>query len=972
MKYIATILIIWLSVCGMHAQDYDTDFQEVQLSFKERAKTTQQELQEYLNTYPYTPYSDEIHLMQAVLYVEKEKHKQAAKAFKKINVKNLSRESETMYYFYQGYTHLYLEEYDKAINYLGKLKKKQSPYFLQATYYTGYSYYKQKQYPQALVEFLTLEELGGYKKIVPYYIVQIYYAIGQYDKIYERAEELVKKYPDNDYNDELHRMLGEIYYQDSVYNDAVRHLKAYHQLRTKSKKEILRNDLYLLGISCYKEAMYDDAIKYLKQVKQTPDSIAESTCLHLGHSYLRLNDLEKAKLSYSAAIQFGLDDRLREEAMYNYVQVSYLQNTALGEGIQAFQTFITEYPESRYIDKVYALMADMYLNSKNYQSALTALLEVQKPNAKIQQTIEYLRYQLAIDNYLQGKMKETVKWCEQLLTQTSGSSAYKTDALYLNAEAHYRLYDYDKALECLHQYEKQSNFAQSKNQKNALYLKAYVYFNKKDYPAALQNFNNYLQTVDNAHKTYSDAMNRIGDCYFFSRKFNDACQAYTNVATIGGTGADYALLQKAYALGLMHKYTDKVNNLQKLIDEYPTSDLADDALYEMARAELQLDQHDKAVSAYQQLLNKYPNSNKASKSYLELGMAYRTLKQYNKATETFKQTIEKYPSTEEAYSALDGLEQIYVETNQVSEYIAYTQSLKQMNMQTATSEDSLVYVTAELQYMMTNYEQAAAGLATYLTRFCPGGRFCMNAMYYAANSYYQLKQYEQAIEQYSALADVQGNPYMEEACMRVAELSYENKEYRTALYYFQRMGQVASSQQMSQIALLGMLRCSHHIKDQSATIDYASQLLAINDLEATIHNEALYCRANALWLNGQYELAMADYKPLAQEVRTAWGAEAKYKVAECYYELGALETAEQEIMSFTSMQTSHQYWLAKSLILLADINIDKNELFQAKQYLLALQNNYRQNDDIPTIVAEMLEEITLLETEKNANNTLNE
>jgi TolA-binding protein len=353
-------------------------------------------------------------------------------------------------------------------------------------------------------------------------------------------------------------------------------------------------------------------------------------------------------------------------------------------------------------------------------------------------------------------------------------------------------------------------------------------------------------------------------------------------------------------------------------------------------------------------------------------MAYRTLKQYNKATETFKQTIEKYPSTEEAYSALDGLEQIYVETNQVSEYIAYTQSLKQMNMQTATSEDSLVYVTAELQYMMTNYEQAAAGLATYLTRFCPGGRFCMNAMYYAANSYYQLKQYEQAIEQYSALADVQGNPYMEEACMRVAELSYENKEYRTALYYFQRMGQVASSQQMSQIALLGMLRCSHHIKDQSATIDYASQLLAINDLEATIHNEALYCRANALWLNGQYELAMADYKPLAQEVRTAWGAEAKYRVAECYYELGALETAEQEIMSFTSMQTSHQYWLAKSLILLADINIDKNELFQAKQYLLALQNNYRQNDDIPTIVAEMLEEITLLETEKNANNTLNE
>ena len=115
-----------------------------------------------------------------------------------------------------------------------------------------------------------------------------------------------------------------------------------------------------------------------------------------------------------------------------------------------------------------------------------------------------------------------------------------------------------------------------------------------------------------------------------------------------------------------------------------------------------------------------------------------------------------------------------------------------------------------------------------------------------------------------------------------------------------------------------------------------------------------------------------DYNLLAKNVRTIWGAEAKYKLAECYYHLGAIDMAEQEIMSFTSMQTSHQYWLAKSLILLADINVNRNDLFQAKQYLLALQNNYRQLDDISTLIADKLATIQQLEMQQNIDTTQNE
>jgi thioredoxin-like negative regulator of GroEL len=117
-------------------------------------------------------------------------------------------------------------------------------------------------------------------------------------------------------------------------------------------------------------------------------------------------------------------------------------------------------------------------------------------------------------------------------------------------------------------------------------------------------------------------------------------------------------------------------------------------------------------------------------------------------------------------------------------------------------------------------------------------------------------------------------------------------------------------------------------------------------------------------------LAVVDLTPLSKEVRTTIGAEAKYLLAECYFALGSIELAEEEIMSFTRMQTTQQYWLAKSLILLADINIARNDLFQAKQYLLALKGSYRQEDDIQSIILEKLSHIEELDSKEKEEETL--
>ena len=458
-------------------------------------------------------------------------------------------------------------------------------------------------------------------------------------------------------------------------------------------------------------------------------------------------------------------------------------------------------------------------------------------------------------------------------------------------------------------------------------------------------------------------MNRAGDCYFNARRFVEAESCYAKVASAAGAGADYAIFQRGYALGLMKRYSEKISVLESLVKKYPKSDYADDALYEMARAELQRNNNQGAISAYEELLKSYPRSNMARKAALEKAMIYYNDKQYAKAIDGYKQVIKSYPGSEEAYSALDGLEAAYIETDNVAEYLAYTKSLGRINMKTDAREDSLTYVAAERQYMLQNYTQAIAGLSKYITQYCSGGRYCTTAQYYLADSYYRSDRKDDAMREFKALADISGNQYMEEALTRVAEISYDKADYKTALTYFSRLQTVAGKQDKVNAARLGVLRCSYYLGDHPTTVNVASEILVDNSVSSDLRQEAAYNRAKAYIALGEDNLAINDLRQTSSQVRTASGAESKYLLAEIYFKTGDLDGSEAQIMEFASMNTQQQYWLARSFVLLSDIYVKRGDLFQAKQYLLSLKQNYRTQDDVQTMVEDKLKEI---ETAENA------
>jgi tetratricopeptide (TPR) repeat protein len=231
-----------------------------------------------------------------------------------------------------------------------------------------------------------------------------------------------------------------------------------------------------------------------------------------------------------------------------------------------------------------------------------------------------------------------------------------------------------------------------------------------------------------------------------------------------------------------------------------------------------------------------------------------------------------------------------------------------------------------------------------------------------ADAYYRIGKYTEALAQYSVLAEMSANPYQEEAATRVAEICYDKGDYNCALEGFYRMHSLASSRENTTVARLGILRCTQALGRHQAAIDIAEQILTDSPVAEDSKKEALYGRAKAYVALNQWKKAQPDLKAVSNEVRTAQGAEAKYLLAQSYFNEKDLENAEKQVMEFTQMNTSHQYWLARALILLSDINRQRGEYFQARQYLLVLQQNYNgKKDDIASLIEERLDILDHLE-----------
>ena len=91
--------------------------------------------------------------------------------------------------------------------------------------------------------------------------------------------------------------------------------------------------------------------------------------------------------------------------------------------------------------------------------------------------------------------------------------------------------------------------------------------------------------------------------------------------------------------------------------------------------------------------------------------------------------------------------------------------------------------------------------------------------------------------------------------------------------------------------------------------------------------------------------ALKYFTLVADKTETVTGAEAKYNVAQLQYQKGDFKTSLVTAFDLTNKMPSHDYWIAKTYILIADNYVGMKDNFQAKSTLQSIIDNYENDDD---------------------------
>jgi len=169
------------------------------------------------------------------------------------------------------------------------------------------------------------------------------------------------------------------------------------------------------------------------------------------------------------------------------------------------------------------------------------------------------------------------------------------------------------------------------------------------------------------------------------------------------------------------------------------------------------------------------------------------------------------------------------------------------------------------------------------------------------------------------------------------------------------------------------MRCQFQLKNFQASLDAANLVLGSEKVSDILKREANFILAISNYNLGNHDKAFPVLSKLSAETNSAEGAQSKYLVADILFEKNKLKEAEKEIMDFIDKNSPHQYWLAKSFILLSDIYLKNGDEFQAKHTLKSILENYPEKKD--GIVETTQKKLDLIEAEeaqqtKNQNKPL--
>ena len=908
-------------------------------------------LKRFLAEYHSSAYKNDVQYSLGAYYSMEDDMAMAKEELSKVNYKYLSPQQRDRYDLRMGYMAFMEERYDEAKTYFARITSG-GDYADHATYYTSYMAYADGDLATSRQGFQALTQSPLYRDLMPFYLMQLDFKEGDYRAVVAQGDALMERTTEEQAQ-QIRRIMAESWFQLDDYTAAVKYMRAYHS----EGGEMGRLENYIMGYSLYRQTLYDEALPHLREACGADDMLTQNASYHLADCYLRAGDKTNATHSFAMASSAEYDKAIAEDALFNYGKLLYEQGGGhFNEAINVLDRYITLYPSSARVGDARKLLIAAYYNSHNYADAYEALKSMPNPDGDAMLALQKIAYFNGLEAYTEGELATAEASLAESLSVGSSNAKYSALASFWLGEIAYSKGDVRTALQRYRNFVARAPRT-GEEYAMAQYNMGYCYFNEGDMASASKAFEEFLQVRAKSDEYRADAYNRMGDVRYATRQYAEAVQYYDRAIASNQAGRYYAQYQRAITLGVQNKTKDKISALQSIV-RADRGDYIDAATYELGRTYIAQERYADGVRTLEEFIAQYPTSPYHTQALSDLGLAYMNLGEREKAMEYYDRVVKSAPQSAQSKSALQGIRDIYMAQGNADAYFDYAQRAGLESNVSEMTRDSLSYAAAQALYLDNKTQEAAVSLRNYLNNY-PKGYYRNDALFFLSDCHVRDGRDEEAIASLSELAAQGHTQYSERVLERLATMCYERERYEEAAKAYRSLYDETSVAKTRTNAASGYISSTLKYADDATLVAMADDVERMTGVTDVARRKARHAKASVLWRGGKQAEALEVYKTLSTEVKSAEGAEARYRLIEAEYTAKRYDKAEEMVYAFSDSKTPQNYWLAKSFILLGDIYMNRGDAFQARATYQSVVDGYSPADD--GIVAEAKEKIAKME-----------
>ncbi|WP_244545684.1 tetratricopeptide repeat protein [Fodinibius roseus] len=796
---------------------------------------------------------------------------------------------------------------------------------------------------------------------------RLFLSENNYDASTEAFELLKEQYPNADITRRIGMALGESYYQQGRYEEAI---GAFEDAMPYLDEEMTTKAVLLIAESHNYLQNYDEASKtYLQYINRTKGTDEERSA-HYGLGWL----YHKQEIYHWASDEFEKasegSDELARKALY-YKAVNEKLGSRYREAMETFRSFgdrfsegpwvektyyewaITAYEMGRYSEaievllplvrneeelewggKVYTLLGEAYFANEEFTRSIQAFEAAEDVTDVDPAVKRQARFQKAWVQY-SNQAYEEAQAIFQSLHQEVPDEDVGQEALFWSADAYYNMEEFGPAANQFSQFIQQ--YPGHELVGPASYSLGWSYFKMGNFEQAIGPFRTFLQEYEAPETALypydTDTRLRIGDAYYALGNYSEAIATYKQV--VGAEpGGDYALFQIGNSHYRSERTYDAVTTLRRFLRTYPDSRLSEQAQYNIAYIYLNTGNYSQAVEEFQTVINKYPGTSWAARAQYNIGDTYYNAGDYDKAIEAYKEVMEKYPESDYIIEAANGIEYAQLSAGNTDASSSVLEDFLEENPQTSMA-DRLRFRKGDKLMQSGDYEGAIEEFQQYI-RITNNQDLLPDAHFNLADAYEQTDQLDQAVSTYQTI--VEEYPDSERAGPALAALgriAYGRGNYQQSHSYFEQLLDQGGNRYRLE-AYIGMGDAQIAMGNTSAAEEHYRSALQI-DGDYAAANVGL---AKVALNNGAYQDAKDLLNLVAEANTTEVGAEAQYLLGVASHENGNYEEAVQHYSRVSVLYGAFDSWIAKSLLGRARSFLRMEQPGEARSALNTLVSDY--------------------------------